>query len=64
MLGLGHIDRYAVLQETDGLMGADGNLLLGRPRPVVVDTPSAGPLRISRSFFLLGIAAAGCSLVP
>ncbi len=42
----------------------DRNLLLGRPRLEVVDTPSAGPHRVSRWSLLLGIATAVFSLVP
>jgi hypothetical protein len=43
---------------------ADRNLLLGRPWLEVMDTPSAGPHRISRCSFFLGITTAGLSLVP
>ena len=42
----------------------DRNLLWGRPPLEVVDIPSAGPHRLSRCYFLLGIATEVFSLVP
>ena len=52
------------LWQTEPLPVADRNLLLGRPRREVVDTPSAGPHRINCCSVLLGIATVGFSLVP
>ena len=43
---------------------ADSNLLLGRPRLAVADTPSAGPHRLGRCSLLRGIAIAVFSMVP
>ncbi len=43
---------------------ADRNSLLARPWLQVMDTPSAGPHRVSRCSFLLGITTARLSLVP